>query len=73
MGLSIMRRSWAVLLVALAAMVSLVLPATTATAVDPPGNNGVIKLDGIPFDEPRQQRTACRLCLPTRLLQLRHG
>jgi hypothetical protein len=30
---------------------ALALPSTTATAADPPGNNGVVKLDGIPFDD----------------------
>ena len=46
MGLSNVRRTWAVLAAVLAAMAALALPATSASAEDPPGNNGTIKVDG---------------------------
>jgi hypothetical protein len=50
-GPSVLRRSWAIILAAVAAMAGLLVSTTSASAEDPPGNNGTIKLDDIPFDD----------------------
>jgi hypothetical protein len=36
--------------IVLAAVGSLMVPVTGALAADPPGNNGTVKIDGVPFD-----------------------
>ncbi len=52
MGTVIFRHLWLRWLVALVASCSmLVWPVSLASAEDPPGNNGTIKIDGIPFDD----------------------
>jgi len=50
MGLSHVRRRLAALF-AITSLAALALPATSALAVDPAGNNGTIKVDGIAFDD----------------------
>ncbi len=50
-GPSIIRRSRAVLLVSLATVAALLLPNGAASAEDPPGNNGTVKIDGEVFDD----------------------
>ncbi len=50
-GPSFFRQSRAILFVSLAAMAALIVPQGTASAEDPPGNNGTVKLDGIVFDD----------------------
>ena len=41
---------WSLPLVVLGSVAAVVLPLLSAQAADPPGNNGTVKIDGIPFD-----------------------
>jgi hypothetical protein len=50
MGIRSSRLSRFLPAVVLAAVGALLLPATGALAADPPGNNGTVKIDGVPFD-----------------------
>ncbi len=45
------RRSRSILVAVVAALAALVLPTSTALAEDPPGNNGTIKIDGMPWSQ----------------------
>ncbi len=51
MGTWLIRRKLMLCLTLLTAMGAWLLPASSASAEDPPGNNGVIKLDGLAFDD----------------------
>ena len=42
---------WSLPLVVLGSVAAVVLPLLSAQAADPPGNNGTVKIDGIPFDQ----------------------